>query len=92
MALLKDCIASHSEFGEAKIDKMEHRRRAELLAPAIHQLWEAWKKEGGALSPTFESALDAAFRPAREQEDFEPSKFAAALQELENALKQLPQP
>lgn len=92
MSQLKECVSAHGEFGDAKIEKAEHRRRAEVLVPAIDRLWVAWKKEGGATSPAFDPALDAALRLAREQEDFEPPKFAAALQELESALKQLPQP
>ena len=92
MTVLKECVSAHAEFGDAKIGKTEHRRRAEVLVPAIDRLWAAWKKEGGANSSTFDPALDAALRLAREQEDFEPPKFAAALQELETALKQLAQP
>ena len=91
MAQLKDYASAHSDFGDAKIEKVEHRRRAEVLVPAIDRLWAAWKKEGGATLPAFESALDAAFRLAREQEDFEPPRFAVALQELEKALKLVPQ-
>lgn len=86
MALLKEYAAAHAEFGDEKIAKTDHRRRAEVLMPAIDRLWVAWKKEGGAVSPEADAALDAAFKLAREQEDFEPSKFAAALQELEKAL------
>ena len=91
MSQMKDCVAAHSDFGDAKIERVEHRRRAEVLMPAIDRLWAAWKKEGGANAPAFEPALDAAFRLAREQEDFEPSKFAAALEELEKILRQVPQ-
>ncbi len=91
MSQLKAYVAAHSEFGDAKLGKAEHRRRAEVLAPAINRLWAAWKKEGGTEAPAFEKSIDAVFRQAREQEDFEPSKFAAALQELEAVLKQLPQ-
>lgn len=91
-ALLKEYVAAHPEFGDATLGKPEHRRRAEVLSPAINRLWAAWKKEGAPDSPAFETALDAVFRRAREQEDFEPSKFAAALQELETALKQIPTP
>ena len=86
MALLKEYAAAHTEFGDEKVAKLEHRRRAEVLMPAIDRLWAAWKKEGGAVPPDFEPALDAAFRIARDQEDFEPSKFAASLAGLERAL------
>ena len=91
VAVLKDCLAAHPEFGDPKIEKTEHRRRAEVLVPAIDRLSAAWKKEGGTASPAFETALDDAARLAREQEDFEPAKFAGALQELEKAFKQIPQ-
>ena len=86
MALLKEYAAAHAEFGDEKIAKTDHRRRAEVLMPAIDRLWAAWKNEGGTVPPEFEPALDAAFKLAREQEDFEPVKFAAALLELEKAL------
>lgn len=90
MALLKEFAAAHAEFGDEKIGKTDHRRRAEVLMPGIDRLWAAWKKEGGAVSPEFDPALDAAFKLAREQEDFEPLKFAVALQELEKVLTQIP--
>jgi hypothetical protein len=92
LSLLKDYAAAHTEFGDAKTDKAELRRRAEVLVPAIDRLWVAWKKEGGANPPAFDPALDAVLRLAREQEDFDPAKFAAALQELEKILKPVQQP
>jgi hypothetical protein len=92
LAQLKDYTAAHSDFGDVKLDKAEHRRRAEVLVPAIDRLWAAWKKEVGANLPAFETALDAVLRLAREQEDFEPLKFDSALQKLEAVLKQVPSP
>ncbi len=86
MALLKEFAATHTEFSDEKIAKPDHRRRAEVLMPAIDRLWSAWKKEGGSESAAADGALDAAFKLAREQEDFEPAKFAEALQELEKAI------
>ncbi len=86
MGQLRDCLASHTEFADAKLDPAEHRRRAEVLVPAIDRLWAAWKKEGGADAPAFNSSLDALLRLAREQEDFDAPKFAAALRDLEGAL------
>jgi hypothetical protein len=90
MDLLAVYVSAHPEFGDAKTEKNEQRRRAEVLVPAIDRLWAAWKKEGGPVSPAFDPALDAALRSAREQEDFDPARFAAALLELDGALKQIP--
>lgn len=87
IALLREYVAAHTEFGDARVGKPEHRRRAEVLVPAIDRLWAAWIREGGSASPEFETALNAAGRLAREQEDFEPAKFAAALQELEKVFR-----
>ncbi len=86
MGQLRDCLASHAEFADAKLDQAEHRRRAEVLVPAIDRLWAAWKKEGGTDAPALNSSLDALLRLAREQEDFDAAKFATALRELEGAL------
>lgn len=90
MALLKEFASAHSEFSDAKIGKPEQQRRAEVLMPAIDRLWAALKKEGVADAPAFETSLDAAFLLARQQEDFESLKFAAALEELAKVLAQLP--
>ncbi len=68
------------------------RRRAEVLVPGIDRLWAALKKEGAADSDAVEQSLDAASRLSREQEDFDPAKFAAALEQLAAAFKRASEP
>ncbi len=84
-ALLKDYAGLRAEFSEPKADKAELRLRAEVLVPALDRLWRAHKKETGAESADFEPALDHANLLAREGEDFDPAKFASALEELQAA-------
>ena len=84
-ALLKDFTGLRAEFSEPKADKAGLRRRAEVLVPAIDRLWRAYRKETGAESADFGPALDHANLIAREGEDFEPAKFASALEELQAA-------
>ena len=84
-ASLKDFTGLRAEFSEPKADKAELRRRAEVLVPAIDRLWRAHRKETGAESADFESALSHANLIAREGEDFDPAKFASALDELQTA-------
>jgi hypothetical protein len=91
-AAMKTCIAASAEFENSKLDKTEHRRRAEVLVPAIDRLWTAWKKEGAIESQPVEQGIEAALRIAREGEDFDPPKFAAALREIEKAVGKLTQP
>ncbi len=90
--LLGDYVSVRAEFTDPKADKVELRRRAEVLVPAIDRLWAGWKKQGGAASTDFESALDAANLIAREQDDFEPARFAAALERLEVAFQKVSKP
>lgn len=80
------------EFTDSKADKVELRRRAEVLVPAIDRLWQASKKLGAAASPEFEAALDSANLIAREQADFDPARFATALEQLELTASRLPKP
>ena len=84
-ALLKEYTGLRAEFSDPKADKAELRRRAEVLVPAIDRLWRAYRKETDAGSAFSEPALDHANLVAREGEDFEPSKFASALEQLQAA-------
>lgn len=80
---LKRFASSHQEFADAKTGRIEQRRRAELLVPAIDRLWAALKKEGGVTSPGFEKAVNEAAILSHEQDDFAPAQFAEALGKLE---------
>jgi hypothetical protein len=90
--LLGDYVSLHAEFADPKGKKTDLRRRAEVLVPAIDRLWRAWKKEGAVEGTTFESALDTANLLAHEHEDFEPARFAAALEQLQLAFEKIPKP
>jgi hypothetical protein len=91
-ALLRDYLGLHTEFADSKIDKVEMRRRAEVLIPAIDRLWRAQKKAGGVESAEFEKALLSAFdfvktfQRARDRE-FTPAEFVS---EFENLRKSFP--
>ena len=85
-ALLKDYAGLRAEFSEPKADKAELRRRAEVLVPALDRLWRAYRKETGAESADLGPALDHANLIARDGEDFDPAKFASALEEVQAAL------
>jgi hypothetical protein len=87
VTLLKNYLAAHAEFADAKTDSVALRRRAEVLVPSVDRLWVALKKEGRSEPGVFEPVLDQAVTLARAQEDFEPAKFAAVLQELEKAFE-----
>lgn len=89
---LTTCVSTRAEFTNTKTDKVEQRRRAEVLVPAIDRLWQAWKKQGGSGSADFDTALDASNLLAREQDDFDPARFAAALERLELAASKLAKP
>ena len=89
-ALLKECTDSHAEFSDPKTDKLELRRRAEVLIPAIDRLWHAYKKDTGAESASFDAALQKANLSAMEQSDFDPPTFASALEALQTSLPALP--
>ncbi len=86
---LRDYISSSPEFTDAKADKIEMRRRAEVLIPSIERLWIALKKEGGVDPVTFEPALTVASDLAREQADFDPVKFGRALEQIEVAFERM---
>jgi hypothetical protein len=85
-------VSTRAEFTDPKADKMELRRRAEVLVPAIDRLWQAARKMGVAAMPDFDSALETANLVAREQDDFDPARFAAALEPLELAASKLSKP
>lgn len=89
---LADYIYVRAEFTDPKADRTELRRRAEVLVPALDRLWQALKKEGGAQSPDFEQGLDLANLLARDGEDFDPVRFAAALERLEVAFGKASKP
>lgn len=86
VALLKVYVESSSEFSDTQVAKGELQRRAEVLVPAIYRLWRAHRRATGATSAAFEPALGNANLAAREGEDFEPSRFASALEKLQVAL------
>ncbi len=89
---LRDYISSSPEFADPKADKNEMRRRAEVLIPSIDRLWRALKKEGKLDPVAFEPALAVASDLASEASDFEPVKFARALEQIEVAFERLQKP
>ena len=82
-SLLRRYVSLHKEFDDGKTDKVELRRRAEVLVPAIDRLWAALKKEGGLVVPEVEKRLDAANVLAHQQDDFDSAQFGMALSQLE---------
>jgi len=82
-------VKTRTDFGDAKVNKIEQRRRAELLAPSIDRLWQAQRKLGANAAPDFEKALDEIALIAREQDDFDPAKFVASLERLEVAFSKV---
>ncbi len=82
-------LAARGEFTDPKTNRQEQRRRAEVLVPALDRLWQGWKKQGGGGSAEFDTALEAANLLAREQDDFDPARFAAALEPLALAAAKL---
>ncbi len=89
---LTTLIATRPEFTDPKADRTELRRRAEVLVPALDRLWIAAKKMGTPAQPEIDLALETANLLAREQDDFDPARFAAALEPLELAASKLPKP
>ncbi len=89
---LRDYISSSPEFADAKADKTQMRRRAEVLIPSIDRLWRALKKEINLDPVAFEPALAVASDLAREQSDFDPVKFSRALEQVEVAFERLQKP
>lgn len=85
---LRVYLSVRAEFADAKIPRLEHRRRAEVLVPAIDRLWRALKKEWKLEGPEFETALDAANLLSHDKDDFAPERFSGALQQLEAAFGQ----
>jgi hypothetical protein len=83
--LLRKAMSQHAAFSDAQTTHNDHRRRAEVLVPAIDRLWRALENEKGPQVVAFASALDVATLLATEQEAFEPAKFATALGQLEVA-------
>ncbi len=83
---LKRVASSHKEFADAKTDRTEQRRRAELVVPAIERLWAALKKEGGVVTPGFENALKSVIELSHEGDDFASAQFSDALSKLENEI------
>jgi hypothetical protein len=59
---------------------------------AIDRLWAALKKEGATSSDNFDAALKVLDELSRDQAQFDPVKFAAALEQLEVALELMPKP
>ena len=91
--LLGEYVSLHAEFADPKANRTELQRRAEVLVPAIDRLWYAMKKAGNVADPAgFEAALDSANLLAHEHEDFEPARFAAALEQLQSAFAKIGKP
>lgn len=86
---LKKLSGSSADFREPTVPAPDHRRRAELLVPAIDRHWQALKTAGLA-SPTLETALTVAATEAKAQAAFQPDRFAAALEQVEVAMELLP--
>lgn len=89
---LADYIYVRSEFNDPKTDKTELRRRAEVLVPTLDRLWQALRKQGAAPSADFDAGLDLGNVLAREADDFDPSRFAVALERLEVAFGKVSKP
>jgi hypothetical protein len=84
-ALLQKYARLAGEFRDSQLDTPALRRRGEVLVPAIDRLWETLKKEGGAASENFDKAL--AVLDGESKSEFDPAKFAGALEQLEVALE-----
>jgi cytochrome c554/c'-like protein len=89
LTALKRLAAANNEFHDQAISPAEQRRRAELVVLGVDRLWQALKTVGLA-SPTLEIALTAAQGESKAQTDFDSTRFAAALQQVEVALELLP--
>jgi hypothetical protein len=90
LAQLRQFAGTSEAFRDAAVPAAEQRRRAEVLMIGIAKFWETLKGTGLA-SPTLETALGVAQGEARTQANFQPARFAAALQQIEVALEQLRQ-
>ena len=77
-------------FRDPAVPAPEQRRRAEVLMIGIAKFWETLKGTGLS-SPTLETALGIAQGEARTQANFQPARFAAALQQIEVSLETLKQ-
>jgi hypothetical protein len=84
--LLDRYVLLAAAFRDAKIDKIEHRRRAEVLALAIQSLCRARKNGSAAQVQATEKALEEIRNRAGEGSRFEPERFAKALEGLRAAL------
>lgn len=89
LASLKKLSGLSADFREAAVPAADHRRRAELLVPAIDRHWQALKT-AGLTSPTLETALGVAATETKAQAAFKPDRFAAALEQVEVAMELLP--
>jgi hypothetical protein len=89
LASLKKLSGLSADFREAAVPAADHRRRAELLVPAIDRHWQALKT-AGLTSPTLETALGVAATETKAQAAFQPDRFAAALEQVEVAMELLP--
>ncbi len=84
--LLGVYTALSGEFRDTKEETVATLRKAEVLVLALDRLWVAMKKDTGAKSENFDTALVTLTELAREQRAFDRVKFAAALEQLEVAL------
>jgi hypothetical protein len=85
-ALLKKLAATNAEFRDELQSKEVHRRRAEVLVPAIDRLWRAVKATGKTNDLLEKALLISAKEGGAQEAGFEPARFAAALLQVEVAL------
>ena len=88
LAQLRKFAETSESFRAAELPVPEQRRRAEALMLAIDRFWQTLKT-GGVTSPTLDTAYAVAAGEAKTKSNFQPARFAAALQQVEVALVQL---
>ena len=84
--LFRRLVESSAIFRDERVSAVEHRRRAEVLVLAIDRLWQALKSNGATEPADFAARLKLTADEARTQQDFDPARFAAALQQVEVSL------
>lgn len=90
LAQFRHFAESSEAFRDAAVPAPEQRRRAEVLTIAMDRFWQSLKTAGYA-SPTLETAFGIAQGEAKTQANFQPARFAAALQQVEVALVEIKQ-
>ncbi len=85
-ALFRRLVETNAAFRDERVAILDHCRRAEVLVLALDRLWQALKANGTPEPPDFTTRLQLIAAEARTQDDFDPARFAAALQQVEVAL------